>query len=238
MDQTAIGQIRRHDLLEISEEGRREAFEALRESLTGSALEQARKIIISKKNSPQIPGIARREEGETVPGQIPVGFASDWRVDGTRVRIPAFVRAETVKQIIKPQQVIQSRFEPRTPCLKALQEIGFLAEEWKLEMGVWGSAALEVFTGLPYTDPNSDLDLLIDPVALEVMQSFWEMIRKIGQKHQCIIDVEVSLPTGYGVKLVELLSESALVLGKGLQDVILIEKEMVIRMLSPKYPTK
>lgn len=234
MDQTAIGRIRRHDLLEINDRGRQQAFDSVCVASTGLDREQARKIIVGEPGWPKIPGIARREEDGTVSNLIPVGFASAWRVDGNRIRIPAFVQIEWITRIVSPQQVMQLGLVPRTPCLKALQEIGRLAEEWKLEMGVWGSAALEVFTGLHYTDDNSDLDLLLESVSMEVMQAFWERMQKVGQKHQCNIDVEISLPTGYGVKLVEVLSNSGLVLGKGLQDVVLIEKETIIQMLSPR----
>ena len=233
MDQKKIVDVQRHDLLEITDWGRKAALDLALSSMPGSDGEQFRKVIMGGLGETKVPGIARREESQMKPGYIPVGFASAWRVAGNRIRIPAFVPVETVIRIVQPQQVMRMPCEPRTPCLKAFKEIGLLADDRGLEMGVWGSSALEIFTGLPYTDESSDLDLIVGTLPLEVMREYWESIRKVGQKCQCSIDVEISLPNGFGVKLAEVLSNSHSVLGKGLQDVILLDREEIMTLLQP-----
>lgn len=224
-------ELRRHDLLEIDDEGRRSAFELAALELSGERLEQVRQIILGESEVSQIPGIVRREEAEPVPGMIPVGFASPWRLEGTRLRIAAFVSPQSVQARITPWQVLNRPFIARTPCLKALAEIRALAGELKQEMGVWGSAALEIFTGLEYTHEKSDLDLLLGLASAEGLHFFNEQAVAIANKWNTRVDFEVELPSGHGVKLLELFAQTHTVLAKGLNDVVLLEKHSVLAML-------
>ncbi len=224
-------EIQRHDLLEIAEAGRRIAFENVARELRGERLEQVRQVIMGSEGVRLIPGIVRREEVEPVPGMIPVGFASPWRLDGNRLRIAAFVPPQSVQALITPWQVLNRPFIARTPCLKALAEIVAVAGGLKLEMGVWGSAALEIFTGLEYTHEKSDLDLLLGVSSVEVLRFLNEQAVDIANKWNTRVDFEIELPSGYGVKLLELFSQTHTVLAKGLNDVVLLEKQNVLSML-------
>lgn len=221
----------RHDLLEISDEGRQAAFDLVSRNAGQEHLDLIRQIIVGEEGIARIPGIARREDDNQIPGLIPVGFASPGHIDGNRLRVAAFVPPESVQAQITPYHILNRPFIRRTPCLKALAAIAVVAGELKLEMGVWGSAALEIFTGLTYTHENSDLDLLLKLAPLEVMQAFLEKAVGTAGHYGCRADVEVSLPSGYGVKLQELVADTHTVLAKGLNDVVLLEKKDLLAIM-------
>jgi len=124
--------------------------------------------------------------------------------------------------LITPYEVSNFEFEPRTPSLRALS---IIAEKFKV--GVWGSASLEIVTEFPYTHDRSDLDLLVRKYKhdqlIELISLCNELESSIGIK----IDVEIQLKTGYGINLKEYMSESDSLLGKGLRDVVLIQRKSI-----------
>lgn len=182
-------------------------------------------------DSRQIPGIMRREENTGAAGSIPVGFASPYLIEGRRQRIAAFVPVGEIAGIITPYEVVQYKNSYRTPCMQALEECRELARKLQLQLGVWGSTGLEVYTGLPYTHNRSDLDLLITDGDLAKIKIFYEAVGPFQQKYGCKIDVEIDLPTGYGVKLREIFLGTAEILGKSLNDVQLFPRDNILKML-------
>lgn len=238
MDKKTLKALQRHDLVEISDAGRRRVFAEIASKVEADQLDRVRQLIVGDETSAKIPGIVRREDNDPRPGMIPVGFVSPFRLEGNRMRIAAFVAQADINALISPTAVLRRPFVARTPCLKALADIAVMAGRLGLEMGVWGSAALEVYTGLPFTDAGSDLDLLIEGTEVEVMRDFQSKAMKIAEQWKCKTDVEVALPSGYGVKLAELFLSTETILAKGLHDVTLLPKQAVYSMLNNKGQKK
>lgn len=225
-------EFKRHNLVEITRQGREWALEQISRSgnLTGNC-GLAKKLIVEGINSIQIPGIIRREENEKIAGSISVGFASPYLLDGNRLRIPAFVPLNEITCIITPYEVIKHKFICRTICLQALAACIKEFEKIDAKLGVWGSAGLEVCTGLPYTHSQSDLDLLITVGEQGCIREINECLGSIEKTYGCRIDAELDLPMEYGVKLKEMFLGTAEVLGKGLTDIKMFSRESIIKSL-------
>jgi len=105
-----------------------------------------------------------------------------------------------------------------------------------MNMGVWGSAAMELHTGYLYTHDGSDLDFFLQPkskVSVRTLTRCLDAIVQSEQNFHVRVDVELSLPSGYGISLKELMDgKGTSVLGKGLHDVVLLRKSMVFDCLS------
>ena len=223
--------IKRHNLLEITNMGRNKIFQQLKAFKQQYDFDLIRELIVEGYDGIKVPGIIRREENTIIKGTIPVGFSSPFRYQDNRLRIPGFVPKEEIVKAVSPYEVIKKEFVFRTKCLQALKEIVQLADEFKICLGVWGSSGLEIYSGLPYTDDNSDLDLLINPCEYGKLKEFYSDLKKIGEEYKCGIDPELNLPNGYGVKVAELFMNTEDILGKSINDVKLIPKKSIICML-------
>jgi phosphoribosyl-dephospho-CoA transferase len=224
---------KRHDLIEITKNGRLFAYEQLIKSVGGlEYLKEVEKIVIGEYGVATIPGIIRREESQSFPGQIPIGFSSPMLYEGRRLRIPAFIPENEVARIISPYTLTEYNLSKRMKALEVLYEIKLISIEMGIELGVWGSTALEIYTSLPYVNENSDLDLLMKLKDIDTIEHFKNKICLLGKKYNTKIDLEIDLPNGYGVKGAELFMETQTVLGKGLYDVKLITKKDIIIMIN------
>jgi phosphoribosyl-dephospho-CoA transferase len=192
--------------------------------------QQAVKLITEGYDGVKIPGVVRREDYEGIQDAIPVGFSLPSLVEGNRIRIAGFIPPKEIVRTSSPYQVLQADFSSRTACLKALAEMKSAAMEMGIKLGVWGSAGLEIYTGLPYTHVSSDLDLLIGIADLQCILSFVEYAFTLGQRHCCRVDIELDLPSGYGVKVLELMEGTDFILGKGLNGVELMRRSSVLEM--------
>ena len=72
------------------------------------------------------------------------------------------------------------------------------------ETGNFRYRRLEIATGLPFTNSESDLDLLITGLSLQQLQEVYTELQAIGKKFQVDIDLETELINGYGIKAAEL----------------------------------
>ena len=57
--------------------------------------------------------------------------------------------------------------------MQIVRQLYELAYVFDLQIGVLGSAALELITGLPYTDENSDIDLIVKPAGYNRLLQFY-----------------------------------------------------------------
>jgi phosphoribosyl-dephospho-CoA transferase len=177
-----------------------------------------------------LPGIVRRDEIETTTGdnyyseneKVFIGFVHPYTKDGRRLRFAASVPGNKIIKLITPYEITKYNFEERTPTLKALSQI---IKEYNL--GVWGSTSLEIITGLPYTHEKSDLDLIVKDFDQKELIELLSTCNEVELSHGIKIDVEIHLRSGYGINLKEYASESDTLLGKGLRDVVLIDRETV-----------
>lgn len=218
----------RHDLVEVSAQGREEICQ----SFDNSKLEDIRNLIVNGVDGILIPGIVRRAEEGLEEGYVALGFSSPFLVNGSRLRIPTTVKFEHAIRITSPYEVLAMEWETKTNCLKALKDVKEYTLKEGLRIGVWGSAGLQVFTGLPYTHNNSDLDLLLEEDDYSLIKEASIRIKEICEKNDCSMDIELILANGYGVKVAELLMESKSVMGKGIKDVVLLSKAQILESLS------
>ena len=173
----------------------------------------------------------RRNDAENTEG-IAIGFVHHKRIDGNRIRIGACTAADDVVTIMTPYEVLTRRafaFTTRNRCMQIVRQLYELADVFDLQIGVLGSAALELITGLPYTDENSDIDLIVKPAGYNRLLQFYRAAQACCSDIN--MDFELDLPNGYGVKLAEIFMETQTVLGKSLEDVSLLNRKDVMQYL-------
>jgi phosphoribosyl-dephospho-CoA transferase len=226
------GMFYRHDLAVLSPTGREQAVKNMR--ILGihrenTVAEKIKDLILGGKGV-AIPGIVRRWDPYTEKMKgVPIGFTTPFLVEENRPRIASVVMEDEIEKIITPFELSNIPFETRNNCLSSLREILNLDQEGRV--GIWGSAALEVFTGLFYTHAFSDLDLVIENFSFAGIQHFCAEIENISRKWGLRIDIEIRLENGWGINAKELLSSAKDILAKSLRDIDLISKEEIIKML-------
>jgi phosphoribosyl-dephospho-CoA transferase len=224
---------KRHTLVDISDAGR----EAILCELAGNDSENSllRKmlgdLLLPERAGARVPGIVRREESAPRCGSVAVGFCGAGAGEEGRMRVAAFAKTEDVSRVTTPYDLLSLPIPLRTPSTRALAAARTKAESHCLVLGVWGSAALELYTGLPYTHNDSDLDLLVAAASRETLSRFLEELLCLEKRFNLRIDAEVDLRSGYGVHLKELLGQTLTVVGKSLTGVELLNREQVLAEL-------
>ena len=215
MDKT---QLKRHDLVYPSSIGRARLKQVFLNELTGEKAFLAADIF---RADSVIPGIVRRAEVLSAD-VIPLGFVHPQLCEGRRLRLTAELEVGEAVKLKRPYELAAAEFKVSTNCLAAR----------RLKLGILGSAGLEIATGLPFTNSESDLDLLITGLSLQQLQEVYTELQAIGKKFQVDIDLETELINGYGIKAAELFQPTQTVLGKSLQDVQILKKKTVVEILS------
>ena len=245
MDKT---QLKRHDLVYPSSIGRARLKQVFLNELTGEKAFLAADIF---RADSVIPGIVRRAEVLSAD-VIPLGFVHPQLCEGRRLRLTAELEVGEAVKLKRPYELAAAEFKVSTNCLAAAQAACSYAAERRLKLGILGSAGLEIATGLPFTNSESDLDLLITGLSLQQLQEVYTELQAIGKKFQVDIDLETELINGYGIKAAELFQPTQTVLGKSLQDVQILKKKTAagvevrfmydgmcsISLLPPDYPKK
>ncbi|MDY4920208.1 MAG: malonate decarboxylase holo-[acyl-carrier-protein] synthase [Phascolarctobacterium sp.] len=225
MDQT---QIKRHTLVFVSQKGKDKIWQELAGKYEGEALELVRDVL---QGSYDVPGFIRRSDER--PDELAIGFVHHRRLQGNRIRIAAFTDMQDIEAIMSPYEVIERRafaVEQQTLCISTIVSLYKMAEDFGLQVGVLGSAALELVTGLPYTDEASDVDLLLKPAPYDKLLDFY---RTAKENFKGIpMDFELDLPNGYGVKLAEVFMDTRTVLGKSLDNVDILSKKDIMQYLT------
>ena len=226
--------LKRHTLLDIRDDGR----ERILAELTGDVLHDVlhrkkyEQVLLAQQTGPRIPAIVRRDEELLAHGMIPVGFSSPCYGSEGRLRIAAFARAEEIARVTTPYDLLAREISPpRNSCTTALRFCRESARVLGLVLGVWGSVALELYTGMQYTHDGSDLDLLVAAAPREILAAFLLKITAIENHFDLRIDAEVDLASGYGVHLKELFGSGRTILGKSQTDVVLLPREQVLAEL-------
>jgi phosphoribosyl-dephospho-CoA transferase len=226
--------LKRHTLLDITDSGREDILVELAGNGPDSDLlrDKYAQILLPEEAGARVPGIARREEGTLRPGFVPIGFSAPMAGHEGRLRVAAFVRQADVSRTTSPYDLLPlMTAPPRNACNTALALARNHAQELDLALGVWGSAALELYTGLPCTHQDSDLDLLMAVAPREALAHFLLKIESIEAHLDLRIDVELDLASGYGVHLKELFGQGRAVLGKSLIDVAMLLREQIFAEL-------
>ena len=227
--------LKRHTMVDVSDEGREFILAELAGKGDDSDVlrDKFGRILLPKKAGVRVPGIVRREEVSPRSGFLPVGFCEPVSRGEGRLRIAAFARMEDVVRVVTPYELIV--FSPdiplRTASTAALADAALLAKALNIVLGVWGSAAMELYTGLPCTHEGSDLDLLVAAASREKLSLFMDEIKLLEQRFALRIDVELEFQSGYGVQLKELFGQGRTVLGKSIKGVELFPREQLVHEL-------
>lgn len=217
-------------MLSVSFEGRGRIFRELMSCASRFPVSVLSSTLLSRCDGGYIPAVVRR--GERRPaGLLNVGFVSLQRIDGSKVKIACVLRESEVTDLISPYALPFCEFNARNKCLKALKAVASLPETTGGFVGIAGSAAMEVVTGLPYTNDESDLDVIIRDRDMKGISETYMNLMQIGQQYGVSIDIEVQLKNGYGIKASELFIGSYTLLGKSLFDVQLLERTTVVNLL-------
>lgn len=219
--------MKRHDLVILNSDGRKYAADiAVRnhQSLNESFIHQ---IIAGER----IPGIIKRQENSSVD-QIEIGFSTRYyQPDGGRIRLNSVVPRKQIAAMLSPFEVLlmASDTEP-------YEELQKSAANCKIEVGLYGSSAMEVVTGQKYRNERSDIDIYIRcrEKSGGDLRDFWETVQVIADECLVSFDVEIEYQETYGIKLTELLSNQKTVLAKGLYDVQLFDRKAVLEELTWK----
>lgn len=220
--------MKRHNLVFVSQKGKDKIWQEIAPKYQGEALELVRDIL---QGTPNIPGFVRRSEER--PGSIAIGFVHQRRIQGNRIRVAAFTEMQDIDTIMTPYEVMQRKaftVEEPTHCIETIIKLYDLADKFDLHVGVLGSAALELATGLPYTDEASDVDLLLKPAPYDKLLDFYRTAKENFK--DIPLDFELDLPNGYGVKLAEIFMDTKTVLGKSLDNVDLLYRKDIMKFLA------
>ena len=224
--------LKRHVLLDVTDSARQRLVDAFAATVgTDVNRRSYAQILLPQRAGARIPGIVRRDETGQAGDRIPVGFSSPSHAIDGRLRLAAFVDGADIIRITTPYDLSIDNFAERNNCLKALAVCRDVADAFDLDIGVWGSAALELYSGLPYTHDESDLDLLVAPAPQTVLGAFLERINAVENRFGLRVDVEVDLVCGYGVHLKELLGHGRTLLGKSRIEVALLTRAQVLAAL-------
>ncbi len=235
----------RHELLDVSEEGRREvAWQAwdvkgllkVDSWPSPSVRGHCKRVLEHGLEGVYLPGIVRRVTDSDIDSArelyddidhsafIAVGFVIPFMPESRRIRVPCVLHHKYVTGRTTPEQVATMTFAPRTPALAALSVMKE-SLKGKVRLGVWGSSALEIYTGLPYTDGRSDLDVVLIGASMDDVKNVIELADRLENSFPVRIDVEVQLGEGWGVNGRELLSGRDTILVKGIREVKLARRE-------------
>lgn len=206
----------RHDMLFLKEEALAFARKAAVRLNEGLSQAEAGRLLTAN-----IPAIVTRQPHRPQNGVWQVGFSFPMQKNGTRLRFLSQVPLRGAARHFNPFEAMPEDVsvlpEPTRAILRALLELGALCN---LRVGLYGSLALQLLTGLPYLTPHSDYDIYLQPtVPHPALLLFYEEAQKLGVQHGVPLDMEIACPENSAAKLAEVLSGQKTVLCKGLYNV-------------------
>jgi len=214
---------RRHDMLRIGNAGREHALAVAKDN---QAIDETLLHHVIFSNTPAIVKAQENPRDDF----LEVGFSSHLLKDGVRVRLKSEIPLNDITGIITPFDIIGLGCNCKHKRIdNSIGELAWLAAKHGLDVGVYGSCALELLTGLPYILPTSDIDIIVKcHTANADMVGFYNAATQASQRHGVRFDIEILCRDGSGVKLAELLCGGKTVMCKGLYGTELRPRENVI----------
>ncbi|MBN2752537.1 MAG: malonate decarboxylase holo-[acyl-carrier-protein] synthase [Rhodospirillaceae bacterium] len=179
-----------------------------------------------------VPGIVCRPTQVVRANQVQLGLSFPFREKGTRVRAAIVVDRSDIVSLTDPYRVAERSDDVSGALGGVLRAVVVRGAAYGVEVGVIGSVAMEIETGLPYATTASDIDLVVRGGDIGSYRRFAEDLAEIARVLEVRVDVEVELTDGSGVKLTELLSASRTLLAKDLSEVRMIGREEALAALS------
>ncbi|MDF3812453.1 MULTISPECIES: malonate decarboxylase holo-[acyl-carrier-protein] synthase [Rhodopseudomonas] len=181
--------------------------------------------------SEAVPGIICAAKGPLPRGYLQLGVSFPFRDDGSRVRASFALPPKRIGKAHSPYEVFGRLQGDAFEGAAALNSLRALCESHGVEVGLFGSAALQILTGLPYLETNSDVDAVVRPTSYAKLRLVHAGLCDLRDEYKRKFDVEVTLPNGAGVKLNELMSSKTTVLGRGIDGVRLLDWAATVRAL-------
>lgn len=220
----------RHTLLKLTEEGRLRSVKNLLPNCMNVIDNEMENLLTYGYEDRYLPAIVRRSDIPLEEGRIGVGFTSPYLKNKARVKGASVVRASDILSSHTPFDIVEISYVKRDLLVfDVFEELYMFAKDYSIKLGLWGSIALEIFTTLNYCHAYSDLDILIEEKPYELLNLFYDKVRDIESRVAIRIDTEVLLRNGYGISLKELFSKGRAVLGKGINDIVIINKSTIKR---------
>ncbi len=230
----SIPALDRHDLVYLTPKGREQAMR--------QADVEAQRIFgaeLLERITEQCPGIVMRQESsETQQSCLRLGYSWHERRDGVRMRFATMTDRAEVLRVEKPWELVQYVERLHDERLRRmLYSIRDAGERYGIRWGIFGSCAMELATGMSYTDERSDLDLIAVREGKEDcgcstsdgmncpdanLYSFYKECCDITEDTRP--DMEILIPGTGSVKAAEWFSQSETVLVKGLEGARLAER--------------
>ncbi|NLH81996.1 MAG: malonate decarboxylase holo-[acyl-carrier-protein] synthase [Phyllobacteriaceae bacterium] len=227
----------RHVMVEIVPEGRAAVEAQLADGLLPMhRSDQVEAQVRSFFAAHAIPGIVCAPKGPLPEGAIQIGVSFPFRVDGVRVRSAACVSAGELGRRQTPWDVAAGLSTSRLPVAAELLAVIELGRTHAVDVGFFGSAALQAWTGLPYMEASSDVDIVATARSSEGLCAFHTDLVVFTQRYSRRYDVEVAVPGGLGVKLSELVSDVSTVLGRGIEGVRLVDRRRLLEEIDKVSP--
>ena len=198
---------KRHDLVFLSELGRQYVWEHLSPEYQEDPVVQ--------KYFLQLPGIFRVQPPDLGEKMLSLGYSFPFRDGANRMRFAAQAPADEIVRVITPWEIPNMERELPYPYKTAMVELAQRAESAGLHFGVFGSAALQMATSLPYLHSKSDLDVIIAAARPEAIRSFYRELTKVSDRFCVGVDAELIVSETCYVKLGELMQGSKTILAKG-----------------------
>ncbi len=212
--------ISRHNLVFISKEAR---IEALKNIENDSA--EVEEFVMNEK----IPAIVTRQF-MCEDGLVQCGITSPQTYDDNRLRIGLCVPIASISKFYTPFDILKNAVcDSKKDVLEELELLGI---ETGFDVGVYGSVAMELITGLKYLNEKSDIDIYIKKIREKSsFKDFYDGLIKLEDEHNVKIDGEIEVFENFGVKIKEFFSIQKTVLAKGINEVELFEKDSLGKFL-------
>ncbi len=203
----------RHDMLFLSAEAMDFARRAALRRNPGLSPEDAGHWLCA-----EIPAIITRQSRRRPKGLWEAGFSLPIQQGGVRLRFRTLVPLAGAARLVTPFGAARESLEAIGETPRAvLAGLSALGARHGLEVGVYGSLALQILTGLPYFTDASDYDITLSPAAPHPgLPGFYREALALGEHYGARLDMEIACLENSGAKLAEVLSGQKTVLCKGL----------------------
>ncbi len=173
------------------------------------------------------PAIMCRQPKSVPLNMMAVAWSFPERCHGIRMGGSALVRRDQVLSGVDPYRLSQNYSSLPSPWEQLLAELSETSREHQIEIGLFGSCALQIATGLPYLHQDSDLDLLLRAADPDGLLPVWEQCRYLSLSAGIKLDAEIDFGSYGQIKAEELFSGSKTLLLKGVTGARLVTTEEI-----------
>ena len=180
------------------------------------------------------PLIVRRNEADAEPDCVCLGLPLPPDASGNKLRIAVVARTENVAHRDAPLAVDLLTANLPSAWQKIFGDFADTAARDQMHFHVYGSAAMQSMTALPYLHASSDIDLLFYPHTRAELDRGVRLLQQHAR--QLPLDGEIAFPSGRAVAWKEWLGADDAqgplhILTKSMQSVNLVRREDLLAEL-------